>query len=196
MQDSSSISEWIVGLRDSGDEIAALKLWERINPRVRELSHRWIQRIGMPVSFDEDDISISVFATFCDRLQSKLLPDLHDREGLWRLLILMTARKVNDYAKMARAKKRMSATDNPDVALDNISELRDTAIEPSLEIMMQEQCQKMLKNLGDPVLESVVLLKMEGYSNTEIAERLQYSRRTIQRMLLLVKDIWGQYVDE
>ncbi len=34
MQDSSSISEWIIGLRDSGDEISALKLWERINPRI------------------------------------------------------------------------------------------------------------------------------------------------------------------
>lgn len=131
-----------------------------------------------------------------DRLQAKLLPDVRDREGLWRLLILMTARKVNDHAKMARAKKRLNAVDAPDVALDNISELRDTAIQSSLEIMMQEQCQQMLKNLGDPVLEAVVLLKMEGYSNTEIAERLQYSRRTIQRMLLLVKDIWGHYVDE
>ena len=54
----------------------------------------------------------------------------------------------------------------------------------------------MLKNLGDPALEEMVLLKLEGYSNVEIAGKMQYSRRTIQRMLELVKDIWGHYVDE
>jgi DNA-directed RNA polymerase specialized sigma24 family protein len=53
-----------------------------------------------------------------------------------------------------------------------------------------------LKALRDPALEAVVLLKLEGYSNVEIAEKMKYSRRTIQRMLELVKDIWGQYVEE
>jgi DNA-directed RNA polymerase specialized sigma24 family protein len=60
-------------------------------------------------------------------------------------------------------------------------------------VMMEDQCQSMLKALGDPALETVVLLKLEGYSNVEIAEKMNYSRRTIQRMLELVKDIWGQY---
>lgn len=196
MNDPGSISEWISLFRDSGNEVAALKLWDRINPRVRELSRRWIQKMGMPVSFDEDDVTISVFAAFCERLRSQQLPELRDREGLWRLLILMTARKANDYAKIARAKKRTHETEGLDVGLDAISELRDTQMEPSLEVMMEEQCQAMLKNLGDPILEAIVLLKLEGYSNVEIAERMQYSRRTVQRMLGLVKDIWGHYVDE
>ncbi len=194
--DTSSISDWIFRFRENGNEIAALKLWDRINPRVRELSRRWIQKIGLPVSFDEDDVTISVFAAFCDRLRSGQLPDLKDRDGLWRLLILMTARKANDHAKAAHAQKRTNGLENPDVGLHAISELRDTQLEPSIEVMMEDQCQAMLKALGDPVLESMVLLKLEGYSNVEIAERLKYSRRTIQRMLELVKDIWGQYVDE
>lgn len=196
MDDASSVSDWIERFRENGNEIAALKLWDRINPRVRELSRRWIRKIGLPVSFDEDDVTVSVFATFCDRLRSGQLPELNDRDGLWRLLILMTARKANDYAKMALAQKRTNGVKKPDVGLDAISELRDTQLEPSIEVMMEEQCQAMLKALGAPVLESVVLLKLEGYSNVEIAERLKYSRRTIQRMLELVKDIWGQYVDE
>ncbi len=196
MDDASSVSDWIERFRENGNEIAALKLWDRINPRIRELSRRWIRKVGLPVSFDEDDVTVSVFATFCDRLRSGQLPELNDRDGLWRLLIVMTARKANDYAKTARAQKRTNGIENPDVSLHAISELRDTQLEPSIEVMMEEQCQTMLKALGDPVLESVVLLKLEGYSNVEIAERLKYSRRTIQRMLELVKDIWGQNVDE
>jgi DNA-directed RNA polymerase specialized sigma24 family protein len=108
----------------------------------------------------------------------------------------MTARKANDHAKTARAQKRSHGIDNPDVGLHAISELRDTQLEPSIEVMMEDQCQAMLKALRDPALEAVVLLKLEGYSNVEIAEKMKYSRRTIQRMLELVKDIWGQYVEE
>lgn len=196
MDDASSVSDWIVRFRENGNEIAALKLWDRINPRIRELSRRWIQKIGMPVSFDEDDVTVSVFATFCDRLRSGQLPDLNDRDGLWRLVILMTARKANDYAKTALAQKRTNGIANPDVGLHAISELRDSQLEPSIEVMMEDQCQVMLKALSDPILESVVLLKLEGYSNVEIAQNLKYSRRTIQRMLEIVKDIWGQYIDE
>jgi DNA-directed RNA polymerase specialized sigma24 family protein len=193
MTDPSSISEWILHFRTSGDEVAALRLWDRIHPRVRELARRWIARMGIPVAFDEDDVTISVFATLCDRLRSGQLPNLNDRDGLWRLLVLMTARKANDHAKNSRAQKRSNGQNNPDVALQAISELRDTQLEPSIEVMMEDQCQSMLKALGDPALETVVLLKLEGYSNVEIAEKMNYSRRTIQRMLELVKDIWGQY---
>ncbi len=196
MNDPSSVSEWISQFRTNGNEIAALKLWDRINPKVRELSRRLIERTDVPVPCDEDDVAVSVFAAFCDRLRSQQLPNLTDREALWRLLILMTARKVNDHAKMARAKKRSNGVENPDVALEAVSELRDRQLGPAIEVMMEDQCQAMLRKLEDPVLESVVLLKLEGYSNVEIAERMKYSRRTIQRMLELVKDIWGHYIDE
>jgi DNA-binding CsgD family transcriptional regulator len=37
----------------------------------------------------------------------------------------------------------------------------------------------------------VALMKLEGLTNDEIAGRLGYSRRTIQRMLSLIRDVWG-----
>ena len=59
--------------------------------------------------------------------------------------------------------------------------------------MMADECRMMLKQLNDPILEKIVLLRLDGYTNDEIADRLNYSRRTIQRMLNLVKDAWSQY---
>ena len=49
--------------------------------------------------------------------------------------------------------------------------------------------------LNDPELESLVMLKLEGYTNDEIAEKLGYTRRTIQRMLNLVRDAWKDQTD-
>jgi len=44
--------------------------------------------------------------------------------------------------------------------------------------------------LNDPELEKVAVLKLEGYSNDEVAQELGYTRRTIQRMLNLIRVLW------
>lgn len=195
MRDPSSISEWLVSYRDTGNEIAAVKLWDRIQPRVKELSRRWIQRSGVTAAYDEDDITISVFAAFCDRLRARQIQDVEDRESLWRLIIVMTARKANDYARAARAKKRLPDQGDPSDRT-SVSDVEDKRLTPEMEVLIDDQCATMLRSLGDPELQQAVLLKLEGYSNTEIADRMQLSRRTIQRMLSLVKDIWGRLTDE
>ncbi len=46
-----------------------------------------------------------------------------------------------------------------------------------------------MRLLGDPELESIALLRMEGYTLEEIAERLGYVARTIKRKLRLIRDL-------
>jgi predicted DNA-binding protein (UPF0251 family) len=48
----------------------------------------------------------------------------------------------------------------------------------------------MINLLADSELESLVLWKLEGETNDSVATQLNYTRRTIQRMLRLVRDIW------
>ena len=55
-----------------------------------------------------------------------------------------------------------------------------------------EECRHLLGLLGDPELESVALLRMEGYTVEEIAERLGYVPRTIKRKLRLIRGVWEQ----
>lgn len=194
MQTDSTLSTWLMRLQGDQNELAAEKLWDRISPRVQDLSRRLLQRFDLPTVIDEDDVTISVFASLCSGLQSQQFPELRDSDSLWKLLILMTVRKVNDHAKIYRAKKRGSGEPLRGKNRLELDQLLDVRPEPSLEAMMNEQCHAMLKDLNDPVLELLVLLKMDGYTNDEIAERLGYSRRTVQRMLNIVRDAWSQYV--
>ncbi len=127
-------------------------------------------------------------------LQAQQFPELRDSDSLWKLLVLMTVRKVNDHAKTHRAIKRGAGQVLQDQPNNGLSQLLDDRPEPSYEAMMNEQCRAMLKALNDPILEMLVLLKMDGYTNEEIAERLGYSRRTIQRMLNIVRDAWSHYL--
>ena len=44
--------------------------------------------------------------SFCDRAGRGQFPKLNDRDDLWRLLVVITVRKVQDQLERARAAKR------------------------------------------------------------------------------------------
>jgi DNA-directed RNA polymerase specialized sigma24 family protein len=55
-----------------------------------------------------------------------------------------------------------------------------------------EECRRLLASLGDAELEEVALRKMEGYTTEEIASRLGYVNRTVERKLHLIRSIWSK----
>ena len=69
--------------------------------------------------------------------------------------------------------------------------------EPTLEMaaLMAAECQQLLGLLSDAELRTLALLKMEGYTNEEIASRLGCARVTVQRMLNLIRQTWQQESD-
>ena len=71
----------------------------------------------------------------------------------------------------------------------------DSLISPtpdaSTALIMREECQQMLAKLKTPDLEMVALLKVDGYTDEQVAERLGCSRRTVQRRLRLIRRLWS-----
>ena len=65
---------------------------------------------------------------------------------------------------------------------------------PELAAMMSDECRRLLNLLSDPELETVALFKLQGYTNKEVADSMGYSRRTIQRMLSLIKELWSHEI--
>ena len=61
-----------------------------------------------------------------------------------------------------------------------------------LVVYMAEECRQMLDRLGDPNLEALALAKIEGYTNSELAEQADCSVRTIERQLRLIRKKWTQ----
>jgi len=57
---------------------------------------------------------------------------------------------------------------------------------------MIEECRRLLENLGDDRLRSLALMKMEGFTNSEIADNLGCSRNTIERKLRLIRGLWSR----
>lgn len=193
-----SVTFWIGDLK-AGDQAAAQPLWERYFGRMVNLARaklRTARRRGADA--DEEDAALSAFDSLCAGAARGHYPQLTDRDDLWRLLLVITARKAFDMVERERRLKRgggrvtgeadlPQAEDGPSRGLEQV-----IGAEPSPEFaaMVAEECRNRLEDLGDDILRRIALEKMEGYTNEEIANRIGCSVRTVVNKLKLIRMKW------
>ena len=89
-----SVTRWIHLLK-RGDQAAAQQLWERYHARLLGLA-RQVLRESQRRHADEEDVVQIVFSRFFRGVSEGRFPRLNDRDNLWRLLVVLTARKAID----------------------------------------------------------------------------------------------------
>jgi DNA-directed RNA polymerase specialized sigma24 family protein len=196
---TGSVSHWIVELKAGGDAAAQL-LWERYFARLVRLARQRLlasRRLG--ADEDEEDAALSAFKSFCGGAARGRFPLLGDREDLWRLLVVITARKAGAQAQRRRSRKRGGDKNRVELgAADGDSGADAAGLEavvgqeptPEFAAMVTEEYERLLDRLGDDGLRQVAIWRMEGYTNDEIADRLGCARRTVARRLDLIRSIW------
>lgn len=186
-----SISRLIVDLK-AGDPVAAQPLWERYFDRlVRLARQRLTGRRHARIVEDEEDAALSAFESFCAGATRGRFPQLCDRNDLWRLLVVITARKATAQLQRQRALKRGGMT-APAIATEfvGIDEIIGSEPTPEFAAMVAEEYERLLNALDGDDLRRVAVWRLEGYSNDEIADRLGCARRTVARRLELIRKIW------
>lgn len=169
---------------------AISELWQRYFMRLRKVArHRLGAQVDGP--FDSEDVALSAFNGFCRAFLEGSYPTVDDREGLWAILVQITWRKAKDYRTAETAQKRTRGL-RDETALEA---LEGNISPPEIELMMAEECQQLFDQLQDESLVKVAVLKLEGWTNEEIATELGYTRRTIQRMLVVIRGIWQTRLD-
>jgi len=73
-----------------------------------------------------------------------------------------------------------------------VAEVVDGEPTPEFAALLAEEFQCRLDQLPDETLRRVALLKMEGYSNKEIAQQLRCVERTVERKLEGIRAIWSE----
>jgi RNA polymerase sigma factor (sigma-70 family) len=190
-----SVSHWLRPLQ-AGDPDAVHQLWERYFQRLIELARKRLR--DLPHREAAEDVALSAFDSFCRGAGRGRFPQLADRDSLWRLLVVITARKAAHYRRDANRQKRGAGAVGvgsapPDADMEAYLE-QIVGREPTPEFAAQaaEECRHLLGRLGDPELESIARLRMEGYTLEEIADQLGYVPRTIKRKLRLIRNLWQQ----
>jgi DNA-directed RNA polymerase specialized sigma24 family protein len=165
-----SVSQWL-GQLQADDSVAAQKLWERYFQRLVGLAHKKLGDLPR-CAMDEEDVALSVFASFCRGARQGQFPQLSDRDNLWGLLVVLTSRKALNVRRDERRQKRggglvrgKSALLGPPGSPEAEAGINVVmAQEPTPEFAAQvaEECRRLLDSLGDTELRSIAVCKMEG----------------------------------
>ena len=104
MSAEAEITVWLNQITSQPDE-AMGQLWEVYYSRLVRHAR---QKLGaLPRrAVDEEDVALSALHSFCEGVRRNQFPDLKDREGLWKLLLTMTARKASSQVRSQLAQKR------------------------------------------------------------------------------------------
>jgi DNA-directed RNA polymerase specialized sigma24 family protein len=196
MSSDGSVTHWLRRLKD-GDSAAAQPLWEAYFGRLASLARAKLRGARRRAE-DEEDAALSAFDSFCRGAERGRFPQLADRNDLWRLLVVITARKAFDAAQRERRRKRGGGAVRGDSALhgpDGSSGAGWEQVvgdEPTPEFAAQaaEEFDRLLGRLGDDGLRSIAVWKMEGHTNAEIAARLDCAVATVERRLRRIRKTW------
>jgi DNA-directed RNA polymerase specialized sigma24 family protein len=200
-----SVTRLIIDLRSDEPavrEVAARLVWGRYFKELLTLARNHLSA-RIRCREDEEDILQSMYKSFCIR-QRRGDFDLANRDELWNLLVRITLRKARNTANRhlqgkrdvrredAEAAADRTGGDLPGTILDQIDSDGPTPAEAAL---LNEALERRFEMLKDPALRQIALWKLEGYTNPEIAERLQCTLRTVERKLERIRAYWGSSDD-
>src|SRR5262245_66271841 len=107
MSSEGSVTRWVTALK-GGDTAAAQPLWERYYRQLIALARKKLQAARRAA--DEEDVVQNAFHSFFRGLSRGRFPQLRDRDNLWRLLVVITARKALDQIAYEHSRRRGGGT--------------------------------------------------------------------------------------
>jgi RNA polymerase sigma factor (sigma-70 family) len=181
-------------------DLAARLIWRRYFQDLLELARNNLNK-RIRRREDEEDVLQSMYKSFCLRQQRGEF-DLAGRDALWKLLVTITLRKTRNAAKRQGRDKRdvgrertMSAKDETGSDDWAIEQMEAAAPSPAEAALLNEALERRLEALADAELRQIALWRLEGYSNREIADRLDCTERTVERRLERIRSKWMSYDD-
>lgn len=201
MSDERSVSELLRRLRQDPSD-AARQLWDRFIERLIAAAHRNLRNLPRR-ALDEEDIAISAFASFIRGAADGRFQRLTGEEDLWQVLAMLVERKAIRGIRRELAKKRGKGQVRGESVFEKL--IADSSTAMGIEQIVDPHrsaisafsmgVRDMLAKLDDDALRSIAILKLEGYTNPEIAARQSISIRTVERRLSLIRKRWSNFAD-
>jgi RNA polymerase sigma factor (sigma-70 family) len=177
-----------------GDRTSLSELFRRFFPRMAGLARKTMQ-LNIRTRASSEDVAQSAFCSFWCALAGGREFQLQNRDDLWKLLAVITARKARKRARYESAEKRggFRVTQSLD---ENSEDARSATIGAALADISPPDfdlcCEELLLELDKPT-RMVALLRLQGFSSHEIAEQLGCTQRTIQRRLESIRRLWHSH---
>jgi DNA-directed RNA polymerase specialized sigma24 family protein len=181
----------------AGDPEAARHLWQRYFADLVRLARARLRAAPRTVA-DEEDAALCAFDSLCRGAEHGRFLRLEDGNDLWRVLVTITARKAADIIQRGRRQKRggdrvRTEADLAVAALESggIGQAPGREPSPELAAMVAEECRRLFDALPDASLKQVAQLRLEGYTDREIATHLGCGLSTVERRLRTIRTVWA-----
>jgi ECF sigma factor len=175
LEGEGSVTRWVGGLK-AGDPEATRHLWDRYFADLVRLARARLRGAPRGVA-DEEDAALSAFDSFCRGAEHGRFPRLDDRQDLWRVLVMITARKAADLVQLECRLKRgggnvRSEADLAAGALEagGLAYVPANDSSPELAVMMAEECRRLFELLPDESLRQVWPTCPPGSSRRRLAD--------------------------
>ena len=171
-----------------GDSNAAREVFERFTRRLVGLAAARLPPV-LKSKIDPEDVAQSVLRTFFRRHRAGEFQPEH-WDALWSLLAVLAARKCGHQVEHLLAAKRDARREvsPPNPAGDSVAvwEPVEHAPTPSEALIFEETLAQLLTGLKDRE-RTIVLLRLQGHSISEVAEQAEASERSVHRILAGVR---------
>lgn len=196
LNEPHSVSQLIQQL-EAGESRAAKEIWDRFLYRLIGLARKRLQQIPRR-AFDEEDVAVSAFNAFFQGVEDHRFQKLEDRDDLWQVLAMLTERKAIGLMRHELAEKRGGAMNRGESVFENLiaessgaNGLQGVA-DPSPHAIddFTDGVREMIDSLSDETEREIAMLKLQGFTNKEIAKQIEISLRAVERKLGLIRMQW------
>lgn len=208
MSSAGSLTLCIQNLRSPDRRVrdeAARIIWDRFSSRLQSLVRRHLNN-RIRCRADEEDVLQSMYAAFCaGQLEGNCTPS--SREELWKLLVRITMCKVvNTAHRHTAARRDVRREGPPEKAAPTgdsffprwmLEHVNGAGPSPEEKLIVLEELEHLLDGLPED-LRAIVLWKLDGFTNAEIASVMGCTVRCVELKMQLIRKhcTWrgeGQY---
>jgi len=173
---------------ERGRDSAAGPLFELYFDRLVQLARKRLMSLPGMASYEED-VALRSFDSLCRRLRDPARPlHLAGRDDLWRLLATRTVSRAIDLIRRHKPQEVPGERD--------VTALLARGPTPEEAAALADECRRLLDLLDEPELRQIALWKVEGWTNEEIAAKLDCVPRTVERKLGRIRMLWKDEFDE
>ena len=198
-QQPSSITVWIQKLHEGNTE-AAYKLWDRCFAELVEKAKRFQKGRKQGLNSDEE-LAADAFHKLLKGVDEGRFNQLESTDDLWKLLTHFLSRKSIDSLRYEQRQKRGDGKLRGESVFGDKSGLgieqhADAASEPFQQVEFDDELNHLLGLLKRDDLKQVVMLRLEGFTNLQIADSLSISEASVSRKVKLIKKTWNTAIAE
>ena len=198
--DQGSVTGWISLIRE-GDQEVLDAFSKRYFSKIRDLAK---SKLSNP---DSEEVANDVLVALTQSIAGGKYPNLCDRNSLWFLILKITQNRVIAFTRREKAKKRIPAESiEPNHSEDLVrvesltdyeAELDNVIASNSTEaawIEISDCWEELLRCLPDDVCRQIAQLKLQSYSNREIALMMGFTPSKVDRKVRLIQEQWMRII--